>query len=162
LEGKAMSKTFEQGKDEIAKLCKSFDPGTYHAPKVNEADVRQNLIDPFFEALGWDVHNRERRALRYRQVLPAESLEIEGHQKLPDYTFRIGPLRNFYVEAKKCAVDIGTDPAPAFQLRRYGWNADLGVFILTNFEQFAIYDCTQRPRPSHKATVPLFAARRVF
>jgi hypothetical protein len=144
-------KTFEQGKDEIADLCKRFDPAVYHDPKVKEADVRQNLIDPLFEALGWDVQNRERRALRYRQVLPAESLEIEGHQKLPDYTFRIGPSANFYVEAKKCTVDIGTDPAPAFQLRRYGWNKDLGVSILTNFEQFAVYDCTQRPRPSHKA-----------
>jgi type I restriction-modification system DNA methylase subunit len=147
-----MAKTFEQGRDEIGALCGRFDPGTYHALDVKEADVRPNLIDPLFEALGWDVQNREHRALRYRQVLPAEGLEIEGHQKVPDYAFRVGPSVNFYAEAKKCAVDIGTDPASAFQLRRYGWNADLGVSILTNFEQFAVYDCTQRPRPGHKAS----------
>ena len=82
--------------------------------------------------------------------IPEKSPDVEGQQKTPDYAFHVGQSLNFYVEAKKCAVDIGTDPAPAFQLRRYGWNARLSVSILTNFEQFAVYDCTQRPRPSRQ------------
>ena len=146
----SMNKTFEQGREEIVRLCASFDPQAFHAPEVKEADVRQSLIDPFFEALGWDVHNKEQAALRLREVIPEESLEVEGQQKTPDYTFRMGQSVDFYVEAKKCAVDIGADAASAFQIRRYGWNARLGVSILTNFEQFAEYDCTQRPRPNDK------------
>ena len=145
-----MNKTFEQGREEIVRLCASFDPQAFRAPEVKEADVRQSLIDPFFEALGWDVHNTEQAALRLREVIPEESLEVEGQQKTPDYTFRMGQSVDFYVEAKKCAVDIGADAASAFQIRRYGWNARLGVSILTNFEQFAEYDCTQRPRPNDK------------
>jgi hypothetical protein len=54
-----MSKTFEQGRDEIATLCKYFATNTaaFVAPGVKEAHIRQNLIDPLFEALGWDVRN---------------------------------------------------------------------------------------------------------
>ena len=148
--GTTMNKTFEQGREEIIRLCAGFDPKVYHAPEVKEADVRQSLIDPFFEALGWDVHNREQAALRLREVIPEESLEVEGQQKTPDYTFRMGQSVDFFVEAKKCAVDISADAASAYQVRRYGWSGRLAVSILTNFEQFAEYDCTQRPRPSDK------------
>jgi len=54
-----MSKTLKQGKDEVAKLCQYFATNrqSFHAPEVKEDHVRQSLIDPFFEALGWDVHN---------------------------------------------------------------------------------------------------------
>ena len=54
-----MSKTFDQGKDEVAKLCQYFATNrqSFLAPGVKEAHVRQSLIDPFFEALGWDVRN---------------------------------------------------------------------------------------------------------
>ncbi len=57
-----MSKTFEQGRQEVAALCKYF--ATNHRasilPGVKEAHVRQSLIDPFFEALGWNVGTTRR------------------------------------------------------------------------------------------------------
>jgi predicted type IV restriction endonuclease len=120
-----MSKTFEQGKEEVARLCRYFETNrqAFLAPGVKEAQVRLMLIDPFFEALGWDVRNTAMVAPQYREVIPEDSLEVEGHQKAPDYTFRVGPLPKFYAEAKKCGVNIGADPAPAYQLRRYGWSA---------------------------------------
>jgi len=54
-----MDKTFEQGLDEIAKLAEYFRKyrSSFLAPDTKEAQVRQNLIDPMFEALGWDVGN---------------------------------------------------------------------------------------------------------
>ena len=66
-----MSKTFEQGKEEIAKLCQYFSINrqAFLAPGVKEAHVRQSLIDPFFEALGWDVRNSSRVAPQYREVI---------------------------------------------------------------------------------------------
>jgi len=101
-----MTKTFDQGKDEIAKLCHYFATNrqSYLGPAIKEAHVRQSLIDPFFEALGWDVANRSMTAPQYREVIPEDSLDIEGQQKAPDYTFRVGTLPKFYVEAKKCGV----------------------------------------------------------
>ena len=145
-----MNKTFQQGHEEIVRLCDSFDPQVFHPPEVKEADVRQSLIDPLFEALGWDVHNREQATLRLREVIPEESLEVEGQQKTPDYTFRMGLVGGLRRGGEEIAVDLGADAASAFQVRRYGWNARLAVSILTNFEQFAEYDCTQRPRPGDK------------
>jgi len=141
-----MIKTFDQGKDDIAKLCQYF--ATNHqaflAPGVKEAHVRQSLIDPFFEALGWDVRNASMAAPQYREVIPEDSLDVEGQQKAPDYTFRIGTLPKFYVEAKKCGININADPGPSYQLRRYGFSAKLPLSILTDFEELGVYDCASR------------------
>lgn len=149
-----MSKTFDQGKDEVTKLCQYFATNrqSFLAPGVKEAHVRQSLIDPFFEALGWDVRNAAMAAPQYREVIPEDSLDVEGQQKAPDYTFRVGTLPKFYVEAKKCGVNISADPAPAYQLRRYGFSAKLALSILTDFEELGVYDCASRPRPTDKAS----------
>ena len=63
-----MSKTFDQGKEEVAKLCQHFTTNrqAFLAPGVKEAHIRQMLIDPFFEALGWDV----RSAANGRAAIP--------------------------------------------------------------------------------------------
>jgi len=95
-----MSKTFDQGKDKVTKLCRYFTTNrqSFLALGVKEAHVRQSLIDPFFEALGWDMRNTSMNAPQYREVIPEDSLEVEGQQKAPDYTFRVGTLPKFYVE----------------------------------------------------------------
>ena len=148
------TKTVDQGKETVTKLCRYFTTNrqAFLAPGVKEAHIRQSLIDPLFEALGWDVGNKSMTAPQYREVIPEDSLDVEGQQKAPDYTFRVGSLPKFYAEAKKCGVNIGADPAPAFQLRRYGWSAKLALSILTDFEELSVYDCTMRPRPSEKAS----------
>ena len=149
-----MSKTFDLGKEEVAKLCQYFATNrqAFLAVGVKEAHVRQSLIDPFFEALGWDVRNTARAAPQYREVIPEESLDVEGQQKAPDYSFRVGTLTKFFAEAKKCGVNINADPAPAFQLRRYGWSAKVALSILTDFEELSVYDCALRPLPGDKAS----------
>lgn len=150
-----MGKTFEQGRDEAAKLCQFFAQhrDNFRGPGTKEAYVRQQLIDPLFEALGWDLRNTAQVAPQYREVVTEDSLDVEGQQRAPDYAFRVGTTPKFYVEAKKCGVNLAADPAPAFQLRRYGWSGKVPVSILTDFEEFAVYDCTTRPRPGDKASV---------
>ncbi|MCX6556947.1 MAG: N-6 DNA methylase [Candidatus Aminicenantes bacterium] len=149
-----MSKTFDQSKDEIAKLCQYFTTNrkAFFASGVKEAHIRQSLIDPFFEALGWDMRNASMAAPQYREVITEDSLDVEGQQKAPDYTFRVGTLPKFYVEAKKCGVNINIDMGPAYQLRRYGFSAKLALSILTDFEELGVYDCASRPRPIDKAS----------
>jgi len=102
-----MAKTFERGRDEISKLCEYFavNRQAFLAPGVKEDHIRQRLIDPFFEALGWDVRNAAMVAPQYREVVPEDSLEVEGQQKAPDYAFRVGTLPKFYAEAKRCGID---------------------------------------------------------
>ncbi|MFA4907554.1 MAG: N-6 DNA methylase [archaeon] len=45
------------------------------------------------------------------------------------------------------------DPAPAFQLRRYAYSAKLPVSILTDFEEFIVYDTTLKPAITDKTHV---------
>ncbi len=120
----------------------------YRSGRYNEAQLRQEFLNPFFEALGWDMVNRSNFAPQYREVIHEDSLEDNGSLKAPDYAFRIGTTRKFFVEAKKPAVDVRYDIHPAYQLRRYAWNAHLPLSILTDFEELAVYDC--RTRPDHK------------
>ncbi len=146
--------TFEQGKDAIASLVDHFrnNRNAFLSAGYKEAQVRQNLIDPMFEALGWDIRNQKRVAPQYREVVVEEGLDIQGSRRSPDYAFRVGQTTRFYAEAKKCGVNVKTDPAPAQQLRRYAWSANLPLSVLTDFEEFSLYDTTIRPRPSDKAS----------
>ena len=139
--------------DSIRQLVERFERhyDTYRSGKYNETQLRREFLDPFFEALGWDVFNRQGYAEMYKDVIHEDSLEIEGANKAPDYAFRVGGVRKFFVEAKKPAVNIENNIHPAYQLRRYAWSAKLPLGILTDFEEFAVYDCRARPNPSDKA-----------
>ena len=61
----------------MAKLCQYFatNQPSFLAPGVKEAHVRQSLIAPLFEALGWDVRNASMTAPPYREVIPEDSLD---------------------------------------------------------------------------------------
>ena len=126
---------------------------SYRAGNYNETQARHDFIDPFFKALGWDVNNEDGYAEAYRDVIHEDAIEIEGKKKAPDYSFRVGGQRKFFVEAKKPAVNIRDGFDPAFQLRRYAWSAKLPLSLLTDFEEFAVYDCRIAPKkddaPSH-------------
>jgi hypothetical protein len=125
----------------------------YRSGRYNETQLRNEFLNPFFEALGWDVFNRQNYAEMYKDVIHEDSLEIEGENKAPDYAFRVGGTRKFFVEAKKPAVNIEFNIHPAFQLRRYAWSARLPLSILTDFEEFAVYDCRVKPDKGDKASV---------
>jgi hypothetical protein len=131
----------------VHQLVKRFEDNreSYRSGKYNETQLRREFLDPFFEALGWDIFNNGGYAETYKDVIHEDSLEIEGENKAPDYAFRIAGMRKFFVEAKKPAVNIEMNIHPAFQLRRYAWSAKLPLGILTDFEEFAVYDCRTKP-----------------
>ena len=82
-----------------------------------------------------------------------DALKIGGNTKAPDYAFRIGGTRKFFLEAKKPSVNIKQDVGPAFQIRRYAWSAKLSLSILTDFEEFAVYDCRVKPEKNDRASI---------
>ncbi|HEU4793716.1 MAG TPA: restriction endonuclease subunit M, partial [Nitrolancea sp.] len=91
----------------------------YRSGRYNETQLRREFFDLFFEALGWDVNNRQGYAEAYKDVIHEDAIKIGGYTKAPDYCFRIGGTRKFFVEAKKPLVNLRFDTSPAFQLRRY-------------------------------------------
>ncbi len=125
---------------------------SYVAPDYKETELRREFLDPFFDALGWDVFNRAGYAEAYKDVVHEDTLKIGGLTSAPDYSFRIGGTRKFFVEAKKPSVRIKDDPEPAKQLRRYSWSAKLPLGIVTDFHELAIYDTRVRPKENDKAS----------
>jgi len=140
---------------EVLELVRRFDfhREAYRSGRYNEEQLRQEFIDPFFEALGWDVANRQGYAEAYKDVIHEESIKVGGFTKAPDYCFRIGGVRKFFLEAKRPGVNLKDDPSPAFQLRRYAWSAKLPLSILTDFGEFAVYDGRVKPDRADKASV---------
>jgi hypothetical protein len=129
--------------DKIKQLVETFEQNLneYHTRK-NETELRRQFLDPFFEALGWDVSNNKGNDERRKEVAHELSVEIDGQQKKADYAFR-GSIFDFLVEAKKPSVR--EHPDPAFQVKCHGWSAP-PINILTDFEHFAVYDCQTNQR----------------
>lgn len=125
---------------------------TYKSGSYNETQLRRDFLDPFFKALGWDVDNEHGYDERYRDVIHEDQVKVGGAVKAPDYGFRIGGNRKFFLEAKKPSVRIKEEISPAYQLRRYAWSAKLPLSILSDFEEFAIYDCRLKPSPTDAAS----------
>jgi len=46
--------------DRIRELVELFQANraAYRSASYNETQVRVEFVDPFFEALGWDIHNK--------------------------------------------------------------------------------------------------------
>jgi len=135
---------------QVLELIQRFDRNreAYRSPHYNETQLRREFLDPFFKALGWDIDNERGYAEAHKDVVHEDAIKVGEATKAPDYSFRIGDTRKFFVEAKRPSVDIKNDTSPAFQLRQYAWTASLPLSILSDFEEFAVYD--GRFKPHHQ------------
>lgn len=132
----------------IIDLVEKFDreKEKYTNPQVHDEENNKiEFINPFFEALGWDVHNKTGKPLSLKEVVFEKSVKKGRRTKKPDYAFRIDEENIFFVEAKKPSVNIDTNRDTALQIRSYGWTAGLPLCILTDFEEFAVYETITRP-----------------
>jgi len=145
----------EEAKKGITKLVNIFKDNInqYKLPTYKEAQVRKEFLDKFFKFLGWDVDNEIGDSERYKEVITEDSIKIEGKTKAPDYCFRLGGQRIFFVEAKKPSINLKVSSESAYQLRRYAWNMEIPISILTDFEEFIVYDCRVKPNEKDDSTV---------
>lgn len=120
---------------------------------VNETTIRETYLNPLLEDLGWDPRNRRGVSVQDRDVILEDALVINGETKAPDYAFIVEQTRKFFVEAKRPSVNIQQAKSGAYQLRRYCWSATLPFGLLTDFEEFAIYDCRAMPLLNDSSSV---------
>jgi hypothetical protein len=137
--------------DLIARFEQQLD--AYKSGQYNETQLRREFLDPFFKALGWDIDNEQGYAEAYKDVIHEDAIRMGSATKAPDYCFRIGGARKFFLEAKKPSIDIKQDISPAHQLRSYGWSAKLPLSVLSDFEELAVYDCRIKPHKDDKASI---------
>jgi len=146
--------------DAIMRLIERFDHqlDQVRSPSYNEAQLRIDFINPMFRELGWDIDNVKGSAEQYREVVYEDRVRVAGANKAPDYSFRIGGSRKFFLEAKKPFINLRDAWEPAYQLRRYAWSAKLAASLLTDFEELAVYDCRVQPKQFDKPST----ARREY
>jgi hypothetical protein len=121
----------------------------YKSKETKEAEIRQQFIDPFWRALGWDVGDSKGVGPTESEVIiekNVETIDAGGlRSRRPDYLFRLGGFARFIVETKKPFIDIDDDRDAIFQAKQYAWNSTIPFAILTNFEEFRLYDTTLKP-----------------
>ena len=128
--------------DSLQSLVDHFETNLneYKQPGYKEMSVRNDFINKFFSLMGWDIENASMKSELNRDVILEHSMEASGHQVRPDYAFRVEGAVRFYVEAKKPSVNLHDDVSPALQLRGYSNTSGLPLGIITDFEEFSVYD----------------------
>ena len=145
-------------RQQIETLVTNFQRGyeRYRKSDYDETNVRTEFIDPFFTALGWTMTDSVEVYREARQKVDVEKKAQDAVKTgRPDYEFLPNTSTRFYVEAKQPSVNLREDNRPAYQIRSYGWSADMPVCILTDFEELAIYNTRLRPHESDKADYAL-------
>lgn len=147
-----MQHEIEARRNELASLVERYanNREEYIKPTYGETSLRVEFLDPLFCIFGWDVNNEAGLSIYTREVIHEASVTVDDEDaahanKKPDYAFRIGGETKFFLEAKKPYVNIVERREPAFQARRYGWNGNHAIAVLSNFEDLSIYDCGYRP-----------------
>ncbi len=147
--GEPSGHLLEQAYESVKKLVEDFraHERDYLSPNYQESQVREDFINKFFAALGWDVTHERQKNPREYEVQIENRVQIGATQQRADYAFFLAPnFRDpkFYVEAKKPAREL-KNPDFFYQTLRYGWNGYTPIAILTDFEEFYIIDCRLKP-----------------
>ena len=137
--------TFESFEKELNRLVESFGKrlAELKQPGYAEAQLRDDFLNPFFRALGWDMENRAGLIQKEREVEIESATQIGGGRKRADYLFRTDKRDRFVCEAKKPAEELNA--RYAFQTKRYAWNKGVWIGILTDFEELKIYVVGSKP-----------------
>lgn len=116
---------------------------------TSEETIR-TWLNRFLEIFHWDV--RDTSQILQEKVLSTEERErlseIESQNIRPDYTFKIAKQKLTFLDAKDISINIENDADAAFQIKSYGWSISAPCAFISNFEEFAIYDCTYVPERS--------------
>ncbi len=145
--------SMEQRKETVADLVKQFSENEefYTSKDFVESECRLKFINRLLECLKWDVNNEKGARHDKQEVITEDRVVIDGQVKHPDYTLCYGGERKIYVEAKQPSVDLKGNPEPALQVRRYAYTSKMPIAILTDFQEFAIYDTRIKPKSTDTA-----------
>ena len=146
-------KSKQTAKKELEKLVQSFKNNLkyYRSESYLEANARSEFIDKLLIILNWDVNNENNVAPQYREVIFEARTNVKGVVKHPDYALCIGGKPVFFIEAKPPSEKILNASKHALQLKKYAYAAKKELSVLTNFDQFAVYDTRKQPEKEDEA-----------
>lgn len=117
--------TKEEAKIKILDLVKEFSELTKDdCSTKSENQIKSEFIDPFFEALGWDMR---KNADRETQILKGRA----------DYILNLANKEVLIIEAKK--ADVKLEEEQGRQTVSYGYHRKIKFAVLTNFKQIRVF-----------------------
>ncbi|MAG44692.1 hypothetical protein CL633_02280 [bacterium] len=118
-------------KEKIKKLIEKLERLDVDQVKAySEANTRKDFILPLFQALGWDIHNKNAQ-----EVIEEEAVS----RKKVDYAFKIDGITKFYLEAKKLNENLDQEKWIR-QAIEYAYHKSAPWAILTNFKTIKVYN----------------------
>lgn len=118
----------EEAKQKIEKLVERYKNLSDHEIKsFTEEETKKGFIEPFFEALGWNISDK--------LEVSAEENQQAGR---PDYGFYLNGRLKFFLEAKSFKADLNNEEF-AKQAIRYSWNRGADWAVLTDFEGLKVF-----------------------
>lgn len=103
----------------------------------NEAQTRNEFIEPLFQFLGWDMRNIE-----HQGEVTTEEQVSKGRV---DLAFRINSIPIMFLEAKSMRVNLD-EWKWAEQAINYSWNKGVTWAVLTDFEGIKIFNAEIPPK----------------
>jgi hypothetical protein len=114
---------------------------------LSSEETIRTWLNELLAIFDWDV--KDTSQILQEKVLSKtekEKLKLIGSTNTrPDYTFKLAKQKLTFLDAKDITVKISTDVDAAFQIKSYGWSILAPCAFISNFEEFAIYDCTYTP-----------------
>lgn len=131
--------TIISAKAQIEKLVEKYrqEKQAGKLSRYTEEETKKDFILPLFEALGWDVYNKN-------EVTAEE--QISGDRV--DYGFYFNGRTKFYLEAKPFKADLHREDF-ARQAIRYSWNKEVTWAILTDFEILIVFNALSPEKSLH-------------
>ena len=97
----------------------------------NESNTRKDFIEPLFEALGWNVRDREE--------VDAEKYVRPG---FADYAFIRRGRVQFFLESKKLEEDLDQEEFVR-QVITYAYSRGVSWAVLCNFSRLVVFDAQE-------------------
>ncbi|MDP2695715.1 MAG: N-6 DNA methylase [bacterium] len=129
----------QEAKQQIQKLVEKYQR-VLEVDKIksyNEAQTRNEFIEPLFEYLGWDMRN----LTTDNEVTTEEN--VSGGRV--DLAFRFNNIPAMFLEAKAMKVNLD-EWKWAEQAINYSWNKSVTWAILTDFESIKIFNAEIPPK----------------
>ena len=146
----------EQRKQKLAELIAEYNKFKEQGKlDLTSEETIRTWLNELLAIFDWDV--RDTSQILQEKVLSKiekEKLKEIGSQNTqPDYTFKVARQKLTFLDAKDITVKILDDTEAAFQIKSYGWSILAPCAFISNFEEFAIYDCTYIPEKGQNANL---------
>ena len=146
----------EQRKQKLAELITEYNKFKEQGKlDLTSEETIRTWLNELLAIFDWDVRDTS-QILQEKVLSKAEKeklKEIGSQNTRPDYTFKVARQKLTFLDAKDTSVKILDEAEAAFQIKSYGWSILAPCAFISNFEEFAIYDCTYTPERGQNANL---------